>query len=169
LRGALVTASHAFKAGAVVCVHAEAMKEAWCLAVSNAEASTAMQVNLYAKRRTVEPNFRDTKDLRFGMGLAVTRIGEPTRRDRLLLIDAFAMLLLTMVGAARESLGMDRLLKSNTSKTRTHSLFRQGCMLYDSSQPCQITDYPRSCPGSLRPYQTAGRSAECSRSCEMRG
>ncbi len=26
---------------------------------------------------------------------------------------------------------MDRHLKSNTSKTRTHSLFRQGCMLYD--------------------------------------
>ena len=24
-----------------------------------------------------------------------------------------------------------RRLKSNTSKTRTHSLFRQGCMLYD--------------------------------------
>jgi hypothetical protein len=23
------------------------------------------------------------------------------------------------------------LLKSNTSKTRTHSLFRQGCMLYE--------------------------------------
>jgi hypothetical protein len=33
--------------------------------------------------------------------------------------------------AVGESLGMDRLLKSNTSKTRTHSLFRQGCMLYD--------------------------------------
>jgi hypothetical protein len=30
-----------------------------------------------------------------------------------------------------ERLGMDRLLKSNTSKTRTHSLFRQGCMLYE--------------------------------------
>jgi hypothetical protein len=26
---------------------------------------------------------------------------------------------------------MDRHLKSNTVKTRTHSLFRQGCMLYD--------------------------------------
>jgi len=26
---------------------------------------------------------------------------------------------------------MDRLLKSNTSKIRTHSLFRQGCMLYE--------------------------------------
>ena len=56
---------------------------------------------------------------------------EPTRRDRLLLINAFAMLL-TMLGAPpTKSLGMDRLLKSNTSKTRTHSLFRQGCMLYE--------------------------------------
>jgi hypothetical protein len=26
---------------------------------------------------------------------------------------------------------MDRLLKSNTARTRTHSLFRQGCMLYE--------------------------------------
>src|SRR5688500_12388697 len=33
--------------------------------------------------------------------------------------------------AAGESLGMDRHLKSNTVKTRTHSLFRQGCLLYD--------------------------------------
>jgi hypothetical protein len=30
-----------------------------------------------------------------------------------------------------EALGYDRYLKSNTSKRRTHSLFRQGCMLYD--------------------------------------
>jgi hypothetical protein len=131
LRGAQVTASHAYKVGAVTCVQAKAMKEPWCLAVSNAEASTAMQVNYYAKRWTIEPNFRDTKDLRFGMELGATRIGEPTRRDRLLLINAFAMVLLTMLGAAGESLGMDRSLKSNTSKIRTHSLFRQGCMLYE--------------------------------------
>jgi hypothetical protein len=39
--------------------------------------------------------------------------------------------LLTLPGTAGERLGMDRLLKSNTSKTRTHSLFRQGCMLYE--------------------------------------
>ena len=131
LRDARVTASHAYKVGAVVCVHAKAMKEPWCLAASNADASTAMLVNYYAKRWTIEPNFRDTKDLRFGMGLSATRIGEPTRRDRLLLINAFALVLLTMFGAAGESLGMDRLLKSNTSKIRTHSLFRQGCMLYE--------------------------------------
>ena len=65
------------------------------------------------------------------MGLSATRIGEPMRRDRLLLISAFATALLTLLGTVGESLGMDRLLKSNTSKTRTHSLFRQGCMLYD--------------------------------------
>ena len=53
------------------------------------------------------------------------------RRDRLLLVSALAVALLTLLGTVGESLGMDRLLKSNTSKTRTHSLFRQGCMLYE--------------------------------------
>jgi len=117
--------------GAVVCVHAKDMKEPWCLATSERDATTATLVNHYSKRWTIEPQFRDTKDLRFGMGLSSTRIGEPMRRDRLLLISAFATALLTLLGAVGESLGMDRLLKSNTSKTRTHSLFRQGCMLYE--------------------------------------
>ena len=53
------------------------------------------------------------------------------RRDRLLLPNAVAIVLLTLLGAAGESLGMDRHLKVNTVKHRTHSLFRQGCMLYD--------------------------------------
>jgi Transposase DDE domain len=117
--------------GAVVCVHAKDMKEPWCLATSERDATAATLINHYSKRWTVEPQFRDTKDLRFGMGLSSTRIGEPMRRDRLLLISAFATALLTLLGAVGESLGMDRLLKSNTSKTRTHSLFRQGCMLYE--------------------------------------
>lgn len=117
--------------GAVVCVHAKDMKEPWCLATSERDATAAALINHYAKRWTIEPQFRDTKDLRFGMGLSSTRVGEPMRRDRLLLVSAFATTLLTLLGAVGESLGMDRLLKSNTSKTRTHSLFRQGCMLYE--------------------------------------
>ena len=119
------------KVGAVVCVHAKDMKEPWCLATSERDATAATLVNHYSKRWTIEPQFRDTKDLRFGMGLSSTRIGEPQRRDRLLLISAFATALLTLLGSVGESLGMDRLLKSNTSTTRTHSLFRQGCMLYE--------------------------------------
>ena len=130
LRDARVTAKGQ-QVGAVVYVHAKAMREPWCLAASDPEASAAMLVNHYARRWTIEPQFRDTKDLRFGMGLSSTRVGEPMRRDRLLLVSAFAVALLTLLGAVGESLGLDRLLKSNTSRTRTHSLFRQGCILYE--------------------------------------
>jgi hypothetical protein len=130
LRDAEVTTAR-HRVGAVVCVKAKDMKEAWCLATSNAEATPREIVNFYARRWTIEPGFRDTKDLRFGMGLGVLRIADPMRRDRLLLLNAFAIVLLTLLGAAGESLGMDRHLKSNTAKHRTHSLFRQGCMLYE--------------------------------------
>src|ERR1700687_1226240 len=130
LREAEVTAGR-HKVGAVVCVKAKDMKEAWCLAASSAEATAREIINYYAKRWTIEPGFRDTKDLRFGMGLSVLRIADPQRRDRLLLLNAFAIVLLTLLGAAGESLGMDRHLKVNTAKHRTHSLFRQGCMLYE--------------------------------------
>jgi hypothetical protein len=130
LRDAEVTAGR-HKVGAVVCAKARDMKEAWCLAASNAEATAREIMNYYAKRWTIEPGFCDTKDLRFGMGLSVLRIADPQRRDRLLLLNAFAIVLLTLLGAAGESLGMDRHLKVNTAKHRTHSLFRQGCMLYE--------------------------------------
>jgi Transposase DDE domain len=130
LRDAGVTVAQQ-RVGAVVCVHAKNMKDAWCLAASNGEATAREITNYYAKRWTIEPGFRDTKDLRFGMGLGVLRIADPQRRDRLLLLNAFAITLLTLLGAAGESLGMDRHLKVNTAKHRTHSLFRQGCMLYD--------------------------------------
>jgi hypothetical protein len=79
----------------------------------------------------IESGFRDTKDLRFGMGMASIRVSTPERRDRLWLLNAFAVVLLTLLGAAGEALGYDRHLKSNTSKKRTHSLFRQGAMLYE--------------------------------------
>ena len=92
--------------GAVVCVQAKDMKEAWCLAASNAAAPSRQIIDLYSKRWGVEPSFRDTKDLRFGMGLASVRISDPQRRDRLLLLNAFAVVLLTLLGAAGESLGM---------------------------------------------------------------
>jgi hypothetical protein len=117
--------------GAAVCVHARDMKEPWCLVTSNRDATAPQIIKLYSKRWGVEPGFRDTKDLRFGLGLCAVRIADPQRRDRLLLLNAFAVVLLTLLGAAGESLGMDRHLKSNTVKTRSHSLFRQGSTLYD--------------------------------------
>jgi hypothetical protein len=79
----------------------------------------------------IEGAFRDTKDLRFGMGMGAMHVSTPDRRDRLWLINAFAVVLLTLLGTAGEALGYDRHLKSNTTKRRTHSLFRQGSMLYE--------------------------------------
>ena len=130
LPGAMVTAAE-HPVGAVVCVHAKDMKEPWCLATSLGHNTARQIVDAYARRWTVEPSFRDTKDIRFGMGMALLRISRPDRRDRRLLLNAFATHLLTMLGTAGEELGMDRHLRSGTSTRRTHSLFRQGCMLYD--------------------------------------
>ena len=130
LRDAEVAAARQ-KVGAVVCVKAPDMKEAWHLAASDGSLSAPEIIKLYSKRWTIEPSFRDSKDLRFGMGMKALKINDPQRRDRLLLLNAFAILLLTILGAAGESLGMDRLLRTSTVKRRVHSLFRQGCLLYD--------------------------------------
>jgi hypothetical protein len=119
-----------FEVGASVHVQAKEMKEAWHLAASDSAKSAKDIIDLYAKRWTIEPSFRDTKDLRFGMGMAKLRIADPMRRDRLLFLNALATQLLTLLGAAGESLGMDKQLRTSTTKRRTHSLFRQGCMWF---------------------------------------
>ena len=85
----------------------------------------------HGKRWGIETSFRDIKDMRFGMGLSARRVSSPQRRDRMLLLSALAIALLSLLGGAGESLGYDRWLKVNTAKYRTYSLFRQGLMLYD--------------------------------------
>jgi hypothetical protein len=131
LRDARVT-TDGYRVDSVVCVKARGMQEAWCLAVGGASLTGAMAVTRYGRRFTIEETFRDTKDPRYGLGLSATHVRDVKRRDRLLLICAMAMTLLTLLGAAGESLGMDRMLKANTVKRRTHSLFRQGCHYYAS-------------------------------------
>jgi hypothetical protein len=130
LRGALVTAER-YEVGTVLCVQEKDMKQAWCLATNSTAATARALMTLYGKRWGIECGFRDTKDLCFGMGMGSIRVSTPGRRDRLWLLSALAIALLTLLGAAGEALGYDRYLKSNTAKHRTHSLFRQGCMLYE--------------------------------------
>jgi hypothetical protein len=129
LRGAKVTGTDR-ETGAVVCVKAKGMKDPWHLATSHADKTGAEIVALYGKRFSIEESFRDQKNLRFGMGLSDTRIGDPARRDRMLLISAIAIALLTILGAAGEAIGIDRYLKANTVKKRTISLLNQGLMHY---------------------------------------
>lgn len=123
LAGATVTAQR-FPVN-VVCVKKRAMKDAWCLATS-LEGEAERVVELYGKRFTCEETFRDEKDPRFGLGARETSLSTPERRDRFLLITMLATILLTLLGGAGEQVGCDRALKANTSKRRTHSLFRQG-------------------------------------------
>jgi len=128
-RGARVTKTGR-QVGAVVCVKAKGMKEAWHLATSHGDKAASEIVALYGRRFTIEESFRDQKNLRFGMGPSDTRVGDPDRRDRLLLISAIAIALLTLLGAAGEAIGIDRYLKANTVKKRTISLLNQGLMHY---------------------------------------
>ena len=107
LCGAAVTAQ-AYPVATVVCVRAKGMKEPWCLAASTADEPARALIKLYAKRWEIEGGFRDTKDLRFGMGLGSMHVSTPDRRDRLWLINAFAVVLLTLLGAAGEQLGYAR-------------------------------------------------------------
>lgn len=113
-----------------VCTKQKDMKDAWYLVSSRKDLSGSDIVKYYGMRWKIEPYFRDIKDQRFGMGLESTHISTPDRRDRLFFISAIAVALLTLLGAAGESIGFDRKLKVNTVKTRTHSLLRQGMFYY---------------------------------------
>ena len=100
LRGALVTAER-YQVGTVLCVQEKDMKQAWCLATSSTEATARALMTLYGKRWGIECGLRDTKDLRFGMGMGSIHVSTPARRDRLWLLNAFAIVLLTLLGAAK--------------------------------------------------------------------
>lgn len=115
----------------VLCVKDPGMKDAWCLVASDENATAEKLKAVYGRRFTIEEMFRDVKDWRFGMGMGWQRIGTPERRDKMFLIAAFAQGLLTVLGQAGERAGLDRMLKTNTSKARTLSLFRQGLLWYE--------------------------------------
>jgi hypothetical protein len=115
---------------AVVLVHDKKMADAWCIATSRSDKSAPDIVKWYGKRFTIEETFRDTKNGLLGMGLSSTHIRDEARRDRLIFIAAVAHMLLTLLGAAGERCGLDRTLKSNTSKKRQMSLYNQGLHWY---------------------------------------
>ena len=143
LRRAQLTDAHLLTVGTIVCLRDKDMKDHWCLVASDPDATPRVLIHFYAKRWGIETSFRDLKDPRYGLGLSSMRVSRPERRDRLMLISVLAIALLSLLGAAGERIGYDRWLKVNTVKHRTHSLFRQGLMLYE-----HIPNWP---PQRLRP------------------
>ena len=79
LRGATVTAA-GYPVGTVVCVQAKDVKQPWCLATSVTNETARALINLYGKRWSIECAFRDTRDLRFGMGMGAMHVSTPDRR-----------------------------------------------------------------------------------------
>ncbi len=119
----------------VVLYKARKMKDSWCLATNIDTVDGRNIVDKYSRRFECEESFRDLKDWRFGLALKHTKIGSNTRREKLLFVFALAAFLLTLVGRVGEELGLDRLLRANTSKRRTHSLFRQGREIVKGALP----------------------------------
>lgn len=114
----------------VVCVKQPEMKDAWCLASSEEKMSPQELMAFYGKRWGIETSFRDIKDYRFGMGMGKMRTKSAAKRDRLFLVSALAIALLTMLGAAGDEAGLEKTIKVNTSKKRSYSFFSQGCIYY---------------------------------------
>jgi hypothetical protein len=107
------------------------MNETRRVAASLPHATATEPIRYYANRRCIEYDCRDPEDLCCGMGVDGVHVNSPERRNRLWRLNALAVVPLTLLGAASEAVGQDRLLKTNTVKRRTRSLFRQGGMLDD--------------------------------------
>jgi hypothetical protein len=120
-----------FPVATVVLVHAQGMKDPWCLAASDPRCNGPSLIKYYSKRFSIEEMFRDIKDLRYGMGMSWNSIADPDRRDRMFLVAVLAQSLLTILGEAGEQVKLDWMLKANTSKKRSLSLLRQGLMWYE--------------------------------------
>jgi hypothetical protein len=71
---------------------------------------------------------KHARALRFGMGLSSNRIAKPARR----VYCAMAVVLLAFLGTGGGAVGLDRRLKANTLKKRTHSIIFDGTFYYSA-------------------------------------
>ena len=107
------------------------MADPWCIVARDSSLTGAKIKEIYGKRFQIEESFRDLKDDRFGLGLKEVQVKRPERRDCLILLAVLAVELMRMLGEVGEEIGMDREMKTNTSKKRQYSLIRQGRMWFD--------------------------------------
>ncbi len=86
---------------------ARAAREPWILA-SNLPAGRKLAhrvVQIYHQRMQIEESFRDMKSARFGLALEFHRSRDPQRLAILLLILAFALLVLWLIGSIAKERG----------------------------------------------------------------
>ncbi len=71
--------------------------EAWFL-MTDLDGNAVQLTNLFARRTAIEELFRDGKDGRYGLGLGQSQVKTAGRLDRLILIVALALILLSGLG-----------------------------------------------------------------------
>ena len=101
----------------VVCVQDKAMQEPWCVVSSRHDLKGVAIKVADGRRFTVEETFRDVKNPRLGLGLTQAVIARHDRRDALFLLAVLAHTLLTVLGKARQELGMG--VDAGSDATRT--------------------------------------------------
>ncbi len=72
-------------------------------------------VRLYQTRMQIEENFRDTKSVAYGLGIANGRYTSLARAANLLLIAALATFALWVIGCWAKTRGWDRAVRVNSS------------------------------------------------------
>ena len=97
--------------------HAQRSAEPWLLIASDSLAfyRATQIVNLYKTRMHIEENFRDTKSVVYGLGIARGRYTSFERATNLLLIAALAMFALWVIGSLAKRLHWEWYVRVNSS------------------------------------------------------
>lgn len=105
-------------------------KEPWFLATDLAWGWRKI-VSVYAKRMTIEEFFRDGKNIRYGWGLRQLKLSEAQRLERMLLVLAFAYLLLVLMGIVCAKTMSAAHWSSAVSKRKQTSTFVVGRLMQE--------------------------------------
>ena len=96
----------------------------WVLGTNHKRFSAQEVMSLYAMRMSIEEQFRDFKNMRFGWALREARTKSAKRYSVLLLIGSIAHFVMLMIGAIAEKKDIHRSFSSRSnSKQRVLSLF----------------------------------------------
>lgn len=101
--------------------HARAHKEPWVLVTSipPTAKTTQLVVKIYAQRMRIEEDFRDTKCVRYGFGLHMSRSRSTERMGVLLLIGAIATFACWLAALVTRESGQASAYQAHSSKFRS--------------------------------------------------
>lgn len=104
-------------------------KTPWLLVTSKTvgEKRAKGLIKSYQRRMKIEHDFRDTKDVKWGIGLNLTRTADKERLATLLIVGALGLLMLMLIGLSAEKRNLQYQFQANTIRgTRVLSLIFLG-------------------------------------------